>query len=578
MSLELLYVIGTVSSWVTWIALFRGLYLVVRRLLNPRGVDLAGNRAGLWACAVLAAVGMVASFTIPMNAERALGQGWKIPLVWFVMPFFAWLAVFCAIGIAARLIQAWMSHELSLRRNRIKNALWWMVAGIAAYWLFKRSGDSIGLLRGAITLSPSAALGLLFLAVLILFALALSERSTYAQRSGVKSVLTHSALIAGSVIFGMPFAWLLVTSFKEDKDIAGGIDWVPKVSETVPYFDPKEPMLEGVLDGARVQGPLVETMPDGKLRIDVFKPASMRGMTLIDSRSNLKEVPKQIPIVHSIFEGKKVIGRVVEELDGGRRRIEISEPIQMRGIKFVALPQDVEPVRHIGLDWSNYPGSLEFLPPEAKLGLVYLRNTLILVVLSVIGTVLSSAIVAYAFSRMKFPGRNMLFTILLSTMMLPAAVTLLPNFLIFRSLGWIDTLYPLWVPTFFAGAFNVFLLNQFFKTIPMELEDAAKIDGCSYWRTFWQVMMPQIKPALAVIAIWTFMGAWNNFMGPLIFISSPENMPVAYALQLFQSERGGEAGLMMAFATMSMIPVLLLFFFAQRYFIEGVTLSGLGGR
>jgi multiple sugar transport system permease protein len=206
------------------------------------------------------------------------------------------------------------------------------------------------------------------------------------------------------------------------------------------------------------------------------------------------------------------------------------------------------------------------------------KNTLILVILSVVGTILSSSIVAYAFSRMSFPGRDFLFGILLATMMLPGAVTLLPQFLIFRSFGWIDKLYPLWVPAFFASAFNVFLLRQFFKGIPMELEDAAKIDGCSYLRAFWSIMLPQIKPALAVIAIWTFMAAWNNFMGPLIYINSPENMPLSYALQLFQGDRSGEPGLLMAFATMTILPVLLLFFFAQKYFIEGVTLSGLGGR
>jgi len=163
-------------------------------------------------------------------------------------------------------------------------------------------------------------------------------------------------------------------------------------------------------------------------------------------------------------------------------------------------------------------------------------------------------------------------------MMLPGAVTMMPTFLIFRELGWIDTLKPLWVPSFFASAFNVFLLRQFFLNIPMELEDAAKIDGCSYLRTFWQVMLPQIRPALAVVAIWTFMGSWNNFMGPLIYISSPEHMPIAYALQLFQNDRSGEPGLTMAFAAMATVPVLVLFFFAQRYFIEGVQLTGLGGR
>jgi multiple sugar transport system permease protein len=163
-------------------------------------------------------------------------------------------------------------------------------------------------------------------------------------------------------------------------------------------------------------------------------------------------------------------------------------------------------------------------------------------------------------------------------MMLPAAVTLLPTFLIYRQLGWIDTLLPLWVPTFFASAFNVFLLRSFFQQIPFELEDAAKIDGCTYLKTFWSVLLPQVKPALTVVAIWTFLGAWNNFMGPLIYINSQENMPIAYALQLFQGQRAGEPGLLMAFTTLSVAPVLALFAFSQRYFIEGVTLSGLGGR
>lgn len=186
--------------------------------------------------------------------------------------------------------------------------------------------------------------------------------------------------------------------------------------------------------------------------------------------------------------------------------------------------------------------------------------------------------VAYAFARLRFPGKNLLFTIMLSTMMLPAAVTLLPQFLIFRQFGWINTLKPLWVTSWFAAAFNVFLMRQFFEQIPFELEDAAKIDGCSYLRSLWSVMLPQVKPALAVIAIMTFLGAWNNFMGPLVYSSSPETLPISYAVQLFNGERNGDPGLLMAFVTMSLAPVVALFAFAQRFFIEGVQLSGLGGR
>ncbi|MEO7715844.1 MAG: carbohydrate ABC transporter permease, partial [Capsulimonas sp.] len=204
--------------------------------------------------------------------------------------------------------------------------------------------------------------------------------------------------------------------------------------------------------------------------------------------------------------------------------------------------------------------------------------TLIIALMSVIGTTLSSSLVAYGFSRLKWPGRDWLFGLVLATMMLPDAVTMMPRFLIFRQLHWIDTLYPLWAPSFFASAFNVFLLRQFFMGIPKELEDAAKIDGCNYFTTYWRVMLPMVKPSLAAVSIMTFMGAWKDFMGPLIFISTPQKMPLSYVLQLFNSSHGGEPGMLMAATTLVMLPVIVLFFFTQRYFIEGVSLTGLGGR
>ncbi len=228
--------------------------------------------------------------------------------------------------------------------------------------------------------------------------------------------------------------------------------------------------------------------------------------------------------------------------------------------------------------WRNYPDALRFLPPGTLNGLLSLGNTLVIAIMSVIGTLLSSSLVAYAFARMRWPGRDWLFGLLLATMMLPDAVTMMPRFLIFRDLHWIDTLLPLWVPSFFASAFNVFLLRQFFLGIPQEMEDAAKIDGCGPLTTWWRVMMPLVKPALAAVAVMTFLGSWKDFMGPLIYISSPEKMPLSYVLQLFNSAHGGEPGLLMAATTLVVLPVIILFFFTQRYFVEGVTLSGLGGR
>ena len=228
--------------------------------------------------------------------------------------------------------------------------------------------------------------------------------------------------------------------------------------------------------------------------------------------------------------------------------------------------------------WRNYPDALQFLPAGSGYGLLNLGNTLVIAIMSVIGTVLSSSFVAYGFARMRWPGKDWLFGVLLATMMLPDAVTMMPRFLIFRQLHWIDTLLPLWVPSFFASAFSVFLLRQFFMGIPQELEDAAKIDGCGPFTTWWRVMMPLVKPALAAVTIMTFLGAWKDFLGPLIYISSPEKMPLSYVLQLYNAAHGGEPGLLMAATTLVVLPVIVLFFFTQRYFIEGVSFTGLGGR
>ncbi|RYG29929.1 carbohydrate ABC transporter permease [bacterium] len=378
------------------------------------------------------------------------------------------------------------------------------------------------------------------------------------------------------MIFGLPFAWLLITSFKEDRDMASpnGLVWIPRVQRTVPYSDPDSPLLEGTYKGEWVQATLAGRASNGDYIVEVYRPSSLRGVSFSGPSSAFREVPKDAPVV----SGQGFTGFVAREFDDGRRLVRFLTPESRKGKEQAFLPDQLEPVRDVGLRTQNYTEALEAMPPETRRGLVYLKNTLILVVLSVVGTLLSSSLVAFGFARLRFPGRDLLFKVLLATMMLPGAVTLMPQFLLFRSLGWVDTLYPLWVPAFFASAFNVFLLRQFFAGIPMELEDAAKIDGAGVLKTFWTIMLPQIRPALAVVAIWTFMGTWNNFMGPLLYVNTPENMPLSYALQLFQSERGGEPGLMMAFATLTILPVLALFFFAQRYFIEGVALSGLGGR
>ena len=206
----------------------------------------------------------------------------------------------------------------------------------------------------------------------------------------------------------------------------------------------------------------------------------------------------------------------------------------------------------------------------------YIANSMYLVLMNVIGQIISCSMVAYAFARLRWPGRDVVFLAVLATLMLPPQVTMVPLFLVFRTLGWYNTLRPLWVPAFFAGgAFFIFLLRQFMKGIPRELEEAALIDGCGYFGIYSRIILPLIKPALAAVGIFTFMGAWNEFMGPLIYLNDQRLYPLALGLFNFRDEYGGDFGMLMAASTIMILPVVVIFFFAQKYFIQGVTLTGM---
>jgi multiple sugar transport system permease protein len=597
LSASLLYLIGTIATWVAWcsfgFAVFRG----VDTLLKPKGIARTRSTAAFVKSAATAAIGFLIVLVFPMNSGLQMA-GLKLPIVWPVFPFSGW-AVFISICFALyRAYQLLIDRPVSSDdqtqsqqsqiRAWMRQAISALVVAAVFFYLYKRNNETVEIVKGAIPFSLTSALAVILFGILALILMAVAAKSV-TTRGVAKKVVLHIMLLIGSIVFGLPFFWLVITSFKEDIDMssANGLVWIPKVSDEVAYRDPANPYYQTSMHLAighnnyrdqTVEADLVEKESGGKYLLNVARPMALEGTTFEADPNSLKEIDRMIPVVSGTYKNTAYVGKVIKETNDGHREIYITSPASLAGQTYLANPSDVTPVRHVGLKFSNYPDALDYLPTEANRGLTYLKNTLILVFFSVLGTILSSSIVAYAFSRLKFPGKNALFTLLLSTMMLPAAVTLLPTFLIFKNLGWIDTLYPLWVPAFFASAFNVFLLRQFFMTIPKELEDASKIDGCTYLKTFWTIMMPQVKPALAVIAIWTFMAVWNNFMGPLVYINSPENMPVAYAVQLFKTDRGGEPGLLMAFATMSMIPVLVLFFAAQKYFIEGVTLSGLGGR
>jgi multiple sugar transport system permease protein len=207
----------------------------------------------------------------------------------------------------------------------------------------------------------------------------------------------------------------------------------------------------------------------------------------------------------------------------------------------------------------------------------YLRNTLILCTCNVIGVVISSSLVAYGLARIPWKGRTILFYLLLSTMMLPAQVTMVPLFAIFKTLGWIDTFLPLTVPAFLGNAFFVFLLRQFFLTIPVDLTDAARLDGCSEFAIYRRVILPLATPALATVALFTFMNTWNDFIGPLIYIQDPRKSTLSLGLATFTSQYSSFWGQLMAVSAVMTIPILILFFFTQRTFIQGITMSGIKG-
>jgi multiple sugar transport system permease protein len=228
--------------------------------------------------------------------------------------------------------------------------------------------------------------------------------------------------------------------------------------------------------------------------------------------------------------------------------------------------------------WENYWKAVTY--KSEQLGYIpfvrYARNTLYIAILSVLGVVISNSLVAYGFSRIQWPGRDVAFALTIATMMIPFPVLMVPVYVIFKSLGWIGSPKPLWVPAFFGGAFNIFLLRQFFMTIPFELSDAAKIDGCSEFRIFRDVILPLAKPALAVVALFHFMSVWNDFLGPLIYLTDQKTYTLAYGLQAYQSQHGGtQWPLLMAASTIVVLPVIIIFFLAQRTFIQGITVTGM---
>ena len=350
---------------------------------------------------------------------------------------------------------------------------------------------------------------------------ALERRRRKLLTSFLRGFLSHLAILVCGLFFMVPFFWMVITSFKSDQDVfRNPPTWLPYDNVRVAV-------------GGR-QLPLYSVKIDNTTRTLALTGISEGYGSFVDPTNPAITYPK----------------------------------VRM---KFATAQMQV------GFRWQNY---IDSMTRSTRPGLgvtfwTYFRNSVVIALFSIIGTLLSNTPVAYGFARIRFPGREWLFIFVLATMMLPFQVTMIPLYLFFNeTLHWGDSFLPLIVPTFFANAYDVFLLRQFFRTIPEEMCDAARVDGASEFDIFRRIIIPLSTPVLATITVFTFLWAWNDFQGPLLYLTSPKNFTMALGLQDFQSQRTVAWNLLMAASVVFTVPIVIAFFFAQKTFIQGIKLTG----
>ncbi len=342
-----------------------------------------------------------------------------------------------------------------------------------------------------------------------------TRESVQAQRLLLKGI-TSLVLAAGAVVIMIPLVFMVSTSLKDRNQLrASPPPLLPWETVTVEINGKQEPLYEVEFNGQTVEMALVRNQPGG-MGLFVF--------------------PDNPDETYSLLIADQTLQRTLE----------------------------IHP--------ENYLEAMTAVPFPR-----YLLNTMIVTFIGMFLTLLSCSMVAYGFSRFRAPGLNVLFILLLSTIMLPRQVTMIPVYVLFQNLGWVDTLLPLIVPLMFANAYDVFLLRQFFMTIPLEMDDAAKIDGANPAQTLFYVLLPQARPALVAIAIFHFLYAWNDFYEPLIYLHSQENWTAAVGLQTFDALYSVNTHLIMAASVVMVLPPILLFFFSQRIFTQGVVITGMKG-
>jgi multiple sugar transport system permease protein len=357
----------------------------------------------------------------------------------------------------------------------------------------------------------------------------------------------HVVLLAGAAVFLLPLLWMLSTALKPaEQTTAVPPRWLP-----LRYFAGEGAGRREVVPGAWVTAPSVWAVPDGATAPVALPEGDVRDGVWTPAGG--RRVP--VRVAYHAAATPESPWREIADARTGRRELVSANTITSR----------------FSPRWENFAGAIGAMQHFWR----YLGNTVLLCVLNVAGTVLSSALAAYGFARLEWRGRDRVFAVLLATMMVPFPVVMVPLYALFRELGWVGTLRPLWVGAFCAGAFNVFLLRQFFRTIPKELSEAARIDGCGEFRIFWQIILPLCRPALIVVALFTFLGTWNDFLGPLIYLTDQRDFTLALALQSMQAKSGlTDWHYLMAASTLVILPTIALFFAAQRHFVEGIAVTG----
>jgi multiple sugar transport system permease protein len=390
----------------------------------------------------------------------------------------------------------------------------------------------------------------------------------------------HLILLAAASLFILPLIWMAVTAVKPlDQTMSLPPTWIPRATLAT-------------LDGQRTV--VVKEKKLGEDFAIVIAQAGhnlgqrrlLRSAEIADGKALLKytfagrerveEQAVPVQIVKACPKGAWLVKEWAPDFSTEREKSQTE-------LRWDCVPEsDLSAVPHAF--WSNYPSALARMkdaedPTWYRTGFVrYLLNTLWICALSVTGVLFSCTLVAYAFAFLEFPGRNLLFAVTLAVMMVPFPATMVPLFDVFRSLGWTGTFKPLWAPAWFGGAFFIFLLRQFFLGLPKDLLDAARIDGCSELEILWHVVIPLARPALAMVALFQFIGLWKDFMGPLLYLTDRSQFTLSLGLQAFQSQQGGTAWhLAMAASMMFSLPLIVLFLLARKTFMRGIAMTGIKG-